>query len=316
MWIDMARGYAMLSILLFQTNSYNFEELLIPYKFYVENFITLFFFISGFLFYRENIEFDIKHKIQSILKTLVLPYFIFTLSLSIPNALAQGNELSTDMLISIICGKASWFITALIVAELLFSILIQTQKYSKYIMPAVCFACGISAVYFSSTYNLWHYQNAMIAMPYLYMGYIYHKHEIPITWFVNNKVFITAALVFLIAIKFMEYSAGMNMIIEPVIITSFLLFFIDTMMFITLFILFIRHHRPRKFIYWIGKNSMIYYFLCGIIPLLTNRLLTYLGVDYGNSLLILLAITLSVYVTTTIITYFIVKYIPFVTGKF
>ncbi len=312
----MARGAAILSILLFHTDSYNFEELIIPYEYYVENFLALFFFISGFLFYRVEVEFDIRHKIESILKTIVLPYFIFTTCMSVPKALVYGRELSTDMFITIITGQASWFVTALILAELLFSILILAQKHNRFIMPAVCFILGISSVYITPEFNLWHFQNAMLAMPYLYMGYIYHKYELPVTWFVNNKVFVSGVIVCLFAFKYLEHNAGMRMLFEPVIITSFLLFFIDTMMFITVFILLIRHIRPYKMICWTGKNSLVYYFLCGGVPLLTNKLLVLSGINYDDNIIILLLITIFVYLITTFITHLIVRYIPFVTGKF
>ena len=316
MWIDMAKGFAMLSILLFHTDVYNFDELLIPYEFYVENFLALFFFVSGFLFYREETDFDIKHKFKSILKTIVLPYFIFTSLMSVPKALVYGNALSTDIITNILFGQASWFVTALVIAEILFSILILLSEKNKYIMPAVCFICGISSVYFSPSFNFWHFHNAMLAMPYIYLGYVYHKHEIPVTWFVNNKVFVCAGTVLLVAMKYVEHTSGLRMLFEPVWVTSFLLFFIDTMLFITLFILLIKHIRPYKTICWTGRNSLVYYFLCGGVPLVTNRLLDIIGINYADNIIILLVITAFVYLVTTIITHLIVKYIPFVTGKF
>ena len=316
MWIDMAKGFAMLSILLFHTDVYNFDELLIPYEFYVENFLALFFFVSGFLFYREETDFDIKHKFKSILKTIVLPYFIFTSLMSVPKALVYGNALSTDIITNILFGQASWFVTALVIAEILFSILILLSAKNKYVMPAVCFICGISSVYFSPSFNFWHFHNAMLAMPYIYLGYVYHKHEIPVTWFVNNKVFVCAGTVLLVAMKYVEHTSGLRMLFEPVWVTSFLLFFIDTMLFITLFILLIKHIRPYKTICWTGRNSLVYYFLCGGVPLVTNRLLGIIGINYADNIIILLVITAFVYLVTTIITHLIVKYIPFVTGKF
>lgn len=311
----MAKGFAMLSILLFHTDSYNFEELIIPYEYYVENFLALFFFVSGFLFYRET-EFDFKHKLKSIIKTIVLPYFIFTSAMSFPKALVHGNTFSTDIITNIFFGQASWFVTALVLAEILFSILIIVSYKNKYVMPAVCFACGITAVYISPSFNFWHYHNAMLAMPYLYMGYVYHKYEIPVTWFVNNKVFVAAGTVLLISMKYMEHTTPLRMLFEPVIVTSFILFFIDTMMFITLFILLIKHIRPYKMICWTGRNSLVYYFLCGGVPLITNRMLMFMGINYGNNIIVLLIITVFVYFVTTLITKLIVKYIPFVTGKF
>lgn len=315
MWIDMARGVAMLSILLFHTDSYNFEELLIPYEYYVENFLALFFFISGFLFYSER-EFDIKHKFKSISKTIILPYFIFTSCMSIPKAIVHGSELSTDLLTNIIFGQASWFVTALALAEIMFSFLIKISHKSRYIMPIVCIACGIMAVYITPSYNFWHFQNALLAMPYLYLGYLYHKYEIIVTWFVNNKVFVIAGTIFIVFIKYMEHSTGIRMLFEPVVVTSFLLFFIDTMMFITLCILLIKHIKPYKMICWTGRNSLVYYFLCGGVPLLTNKAISFLGINYPDNIAVLIVITAIVYFITSVITHFIVKYIPFVTGKF
>ncbi|WP_390892520.1 OpgC domain-containing protein, partial [Prevotella melaninogenica] len=48
-WIDMLRGFCMLSILLDHTEIYYTGGNLIPYDWYVSNVLIVFFFLSGYL---------------------------------------------------------------------------------------------------------------------------------------------------------------------------------------------------------------------------------------------------------------------------
>lgn len=53
-WIDLLRGICILAILLDHTELYATGRNIIPYSLYVVNALTLFFFISGYLFYSQN----------------------------------------------------------------------------------------------------------------------------------------------------------------------------------------------------------------------------------------------------------------------
>ena len=121
-WIDFLRGISMIAILVFHTEVYYKEYDVTPYYIYVTNAITLFYFISGYLFYHEQ-GFNVKYKLRSIVKTLLVPYFIFTTLIAIPKVLARGEAIDgIAIVIKILSGQASWFIVALMVAEVLFSI--------------------------------------------------------------------------------------------------------------------------------------------------------------------------------------------------
>lgn len=80
-----------------------------------------FFILSGYLMYKPQQQFCIAHKMKSIGKSLLMPYFIFTSLLALPKAIVHGASIDIlNIFQSIIMGKASWFVAALIVAEILF----------------------------------------------------------------------------------------------------------------------------------------------------------------------------------------------------
>ena len=76
-WIDFLRGISMILILVFHTEIYYKEYDVTPYYIYTTNAVVLFYFISGYLYYRQGI-FDFKKKIKTIVRSLIIPYFIFT----------------------------------------------------------------------------------------------------------------------------------------------------------------------------------------------------------------------------------------------
>ena len=127
-WIDSVRGFCMIAILYFHTEIYYTNTTIIPYSMYVVNALVMFFFISGFLFYKEN-NFHIKKKIKSIFRSLIKPYFIFTAIISIPKTMVHGENIEMINIIKqILLGHASWFIAALIIAEFIFSIILYVSK--------------------------------------------------------------------------------------------------------------------------------------------------------------------------------------------
>ena len=80
----------MVAILLFHTEMYYAGYDIIPYSFYVENALAMFFFLSGYLFYKDNGTIHPKQKIFSIAVNLIIPYFIFTTLIALPKA--QGSR--------------------------------------------------------------------------------------------------------------------------------------------------------------------------------------------------------------------------------
>lgn len=122
----------MTAILYDHTEIYYANENIIPYEMYVINALTAFFFISGFLFWKGK-PFQIKNKMTSIFRSLVIPYFIFTTAMAVPKAMVHGENIEiTNIIKQILSGNASWFIAALIIAELFFAHPIPWQRKNKH----------------------------------------------------------------------------------------------------------------------------------------------------------------------------------------
>ena len=70
-----------------------------------------------------------------------------------------------------------------------------------------------------------------------------------------------------------------------------------------------------RFVRFIGKNSLIWYFLAGGVPLLTGMALTRLGLPYsGHYIQVLAALAVECCITSAA-TIAIMKYAPFMLGK-
>lgn len=214
-------------------------------------------------------------------------------------------------------GQASWFIAALIIAELIFSIGIWINK-GKNMPLAIMGVLGFSlSIYLSSknqTY-FWQLDNALQALLFLYIGYLYHQYE-SIFNTINKMPYTLLLFLLLIGIKIYEYNIQIDMLIWHIHITNYPIFLIDSMIFSLMVIQLFQTLPPIKWLSWIGRHSIVYYFLCGGIPLITSKLLHCIRLNFnGNYLYILLAFS-YVCIITTLITYSIYKYIPSITGKY
>lgn len=315
-WIDNLRGFCMLAILLDHTEIYYTGNNIIDYNLYVANALVLFFILSGYLMYKDS-EFNIKHKLHSILRGLLIPYFIFTTILYIPKSLIHGNGVNIpDMAINILTGQASWFVAALCIAELIFSIGIWISKGKNILLPIIgILGFGIS-IYLSTGNQpyFWQLDNALQALLFLCIGYFYHKYELVFNR-INKPLYITILFIFLFMIKQYEHINHVDLLIWNIHITNYPIFLIDIFISSFLMIQTFKMLPNIKCLCWTGKYSIVYYFLCGGVPLLTSKLFTKLGCSYhGNYLFVIIAF-IFVYSITTIITYFIYRYIPFVVGK-
>lgn len=90
-WIDMLRGLCMLSILLDHTEIYYTGGNLIPYDWYVSNVLIVFFFLSGYLMYKQQ-GFSLRRKMVSIGRSLLLSLFSLYYSFGTSESLCPWVE--------------------------------------------------------------------------------------------------------------------------------------------------------------------------------------------------------------------------------
>ena len=310
-WIDFLRGISMILILVFHTEVYYKEYDVTPYYIYTTNAIILFYFISGYLFYRPE-SFSLKKKAIAIVRTLLVPYFIFTILIAIPKVLIR-NE-STDwmeIIVNILSGRASWFIAALIVGELFFALLLTKTRGKLVWLSTDAIACLI--IYYIipfNQHNYWQWQDALLAVTFLSAGYIYHQYNNHFNT-INKPLYSLILLLILIIIKVYEYHVDLPM--RNIAIENIPLFLADAFIWL-LFIISVIRYIPRcKMIEWTGRHCIVYYFLCGGCPLIISMLMNKIGIPYsGYSYRYFLALLL-VYLLITALTWIILYISRFIT---
>lgn len=303
----------MILILVFHTEVYYKEYDVTPYYIYTTNAIVLFYFISGYLIYRKEII-SIKKKIWSIVKSLLVPYFIFTTIIGILKPLVRHHTLDfQEIAFNILSGRASWFIAALIVAELLFIILLKISNGKHYLLSTAAILCFITFFLIPfNQHNYWQWQDALLAVTILYSGYVYHQHQ-HLFHSINKPLLSSILLLILILIKIYEYHVDLPM--RNIAIDNAPLFLADTAVWLLL-VAFAISYIPRcKMIEWTGQHCIVYYFLCGGCPLIISMLMNKIGIPYDGYLYRYLIVLLLVYMLITALTWLIYKYIPFITGK-
>lgn len=321
-WVDLIKGVSMLVVLIAHTDIYYTGRLLGEYHYSLLPALLIFFTMSGYLMYHEHKEFDLYHKLTSIFKTLVVPYFIFMTVIYVPKHLAHGDSIDPmQMLIDIVWRGESWFITALAMAEIIFSLVIKACRgRSRWIL-----LCGFAGFVISALMPnlpkmchklmLWHIDNGLQALFFLACGYLYHKYE-ECFFLLRERLLMAAMIVITLQLKVTETFFDIQLVLYPAIISyySFLVldYLICTLTFIELFKLL-----PRcKPLEWVGQHSLVYYFLCGGVPLTVSMVANKMGYTYDAGWINLVPVILIVCAVTTGVVYLIYRYVPFVTGKF
>ena len=279
-WIDFLRGISMILILVFHTEVYYKEYDVTPYYIYTTNAIVLFYFISGYLFYRQD-EFQWKNKIKNIVRSLIIPYFIFTTLIAFPKILIRQENIDwVESIYNILSGRASWFIASLIVGELFFTALLVKTNGKILWLSITAAACFI--IYYIipfNQHNYWQWQDALLAVFFLYIGYIYQRYKDSFHT-INKSLYSLLLLLILLIIKVYEYHVDLPM--RNIAIENVPLFLADTMIWL-LFIVSIIKYIPRcQLIKWTGKHCIIYYFLSGGCPLVISILLNKVGYHYDG----------------------------------
>ncbi len=299
-WIDFLRGISMIMILIFHTETYYKENDITPYYVYTTNAIILFYLISGWLFYKEAADFSLKHKTKSIIHSMVIPYFLFTALIAVPKLLIRHQEIEWyEIIENILLGRASWFIAALIVAELLFSVFLVISKgKNKLLLPLVVICFIIYFMVPFNVHNIWQWQDTLLAVFFLYTGYLCHQNKHLINY-INKPLYSVLLLSILVSIKVLEYN--LNLPMRNIAIENILLFLTDSMIWLVFILSIVRYIPSCRLIEWTGKHSIVYYFLAGGVPLLVSKGLNYLNLTYYNSISILLAICLVYFIATIIV---------------
>ena len=232
-WADLARGFCMMAILLFHTEKYYAGEEIIPYALYVDNVLITFFFISGYLFHNPQNAFSVPHKLLSILRGIIIPYFIFTAVIALPKAFVHDDTSLAETYADVLTGHASWFVAALAVAQVVFAFYVKISDRPM----ALAWMCALPYLIMAATYHLvdneqwtstnyWCWHNALLMLPFICAGYLFRRHSQWMT-LIKRPWAIILMLISEVILKYWIYSHSLLMTLQPIHISSFTLLLID-----------------------------------------------------------------------------------------
>lgn len=303
----------MILILVFHTEVYYKEYDVTPYYIYTTNAIILFYFISGYLFYQTN-TFQWQKRIVSIVRSLLIPYFIFTMLIAVPKLLIRQMDIDwTEIAYNILTGRASWFIAALIVGELIFTTLLVTTRGNT-LWLSIAAAAGFIIYYIIpfNQHNYWQWQDALLTVTFMYSGYAFHQYKEHFNT-INSPLYSLLLLLVLIFIKVYEYDV--DLLMYNIAIKNIPLFLADSIVWLLFIISLIKYIPRLRIIEWTGQHCIVYYFLAGGCPLIVSMVFNKIGFAYEGYLYRYILAIVLVYFMTTGLTWLVYRYVPFITGR-
>ena len=321
-WIDNARGICMFCVLLAHSNVNH----PILHTLYTPWFLTLFFWISGYLFSTRSL----KEDIIKIVKHLLVPYFLLSFLLffiGIDNwaALFKGDmEYLYNKVYYILIGKNLWFIPCLIVVQLYVSILSHTIMKSLRMKLLVCI------IMFGSVYLIRNKDGyvapycadiALFATAYFLMGNIVRKVNFSLFLSVSKLRYILNkpiwSILMLIIYMVISYILQRNIDMEFHFATNYydnpFLFILLSIIGIIVLCLF-SNIFSAKFLRLLGENTLIAFAFNGKAYAISMIFISSFKLCNQELFAILLS-SVEVFVLL-IIAYMINKFTPWLIGKY
>lgn len=239
---------------------------------------------------------------------------IFSTLFYIPKILFHAKDLSlSKALIDILGGVSYWFTAALTVAQVVMLTLLLLRWRRKWYMWLATLVISLVGSILSykvsctnpECYFPWFYKTGLVYTLIMTLGGIYHRYE---TWFDRNKVvvIILSALIYLSNVVLSFFGTRVSMIglsgkvdllgIVVIIAASILVIYVAKLLLF------------NRLMSFIGKNSIIFYFLSGALPAFYGKVVNLipLPVSYLSVVIVML---FSLF-TATLMSWFILKYIP------
>lgn len=275
-WINTGRGLCLLCVYVAHCNFYYLSIDSPIYFVYKPIYLSFLFFISGFLLFKDLDNFPFKRKISSITNKLLWPIIIFPSIIWIPKMLAHGNEVSLKaFLIDIFGGTAVWFISSLIIAQILSLFLIYFFKKKIHLMLFISIFTMLSGFYLATIHPTpfpWYYKSGLVALFFLVLGGLFRQYYDKFKCIISHKSLIISGILYFGVMLINYYTIRYQQAIMSVTYDNIPLGLFNNLLGI-FFMIQLCHFLPEiKWLQYIGKNSIVFYFFAGGVPLVIGYL--------------------------------------------
>lgn len=272
-WIDIVKGICMLCVYLLHSEAYykgdnfSFGSVILPF------YVNAFFFVSGYLFFSQmnggGISALIYRKVQSVIFRLVIPTILFSSLIYFPKTLFHADDCGIGHYFFYVWGGISyWFTSALVVAQLMLLLMASFKIKEIWIYAVITaglFLLGVSANSHitpgnPSAYFPWFWKTALVYTFVMTLGGIYHKYEKQVEHFMKyGWVVVLLAYLGIVGcgypIKVIGVGGKCN-----------LAGFVAMCCSILLVVMLAKRIGQCKWLEYVGKNSIVFYFFSGVYP--------------------------------------------------
>ena len=309
-WIDSCRGICLILVIIHHTCLSDVWFL----KLYLPIFLTCFFFISGFLFYNPEKNVSIKQKMINIITSILIPYLIYCSLTASFNYIKGGAEACLNDLCIAILGIKSWFISALLLMQIMALPVIAAKKYYSLICLLFITSSAILYNILPEGQYVWNFRNALLANIYFALGMLSRRYELT-NFIMKDTLGLSCVITYLCIVALdVKYNILYGNFNET--FSNYPFFFISSMIGIPAFIWVVskisRFNTPMIFI---GANSLLYYYMQSVVLRGVFAIYSHLGIQI-NHIILLLIITSVVCLIICPIVLFVNKYIPVMSGKY
>ena len=310
-WVDALRAMAMLFVV-FGHQATWFDEFFLyttPIK------IPLFFAISGYLFKdREGSQLVF---FNNLFRKLVMPFFFLVTIPAVFFSFFYGFDSLLDSWYKMISGESYWFMTCLIVAEVIF---FYTKKFTKNNLCFVilCFTCLVIGLLASRNgmLNYAKINTALICQFFLMGGDLFKQYEEKVSHLRNvvpfSMLFLYVMLCFLSQYLFDDITFDCNLNQYYNIGYCLLLILVGCL---SCFLIAKKIENYPKWLIYVGQNTIILYLWAGYV-LLLFVLFAKIGLFFPNdSILVNVIQTIWATIACMVAAYIVNKNVPFILGK-
>ena len=316
-WIDAVKGMSMLCVYLLHSEAYYGGSGSLLGRAMHPFYVNAFFFVSGYLFFSSlNRGGDslaaIRKKIHSVVYRLVIPTILFATLMYLPKMLFHGNDTDFSQYFLYVWGGVSyWFTSALAVAQLILLLLasVNLKGIGGYVViTAALFTLSTSldvsgTVNDSLAYFPWFWKTALVYSFIMALGGMYHRcearieHLMKFGWIVLLVIFLGIVWCGQ-PVKALGVGGRCN-----------LAGFVAMCCSILLLVMLAKRIRPCKWLEYVGKNSIVFYFFSGVYPAAVGAAVARMVPDgrYGMTMMVA---TISILLGAAT-TYAVNRYAPF-----
>ena len=294
-WINTGRAISMLGIYIAHCNFYYLNLDSTAMLFTNLFIISFFYFISGFLFFRSLDKYCIKEKFKKIVYKLIWPALFFPSLIWLPKMIAHGTEITFFAFVeNIFGGTATWFVSSIIVGQLIL-LMFKLAIRNIYLILSISFCCFLLSFYLSEidpTPFPWYYKSGLIASFFLTLGGVFYENYNNLKRFISIKLLIISGILCVI----MHIYTFENCFYQNIMVVKYdniPLGLFNNLLGIIFMLQLCHYISLIKWLQYIGKNSIIFYFFAGGVPLVIGYL-TKTYIPYQGYVMTLLVTILSV----------------------